>query len=157
MGKKILFLLTILLFSCDSNDSCDTVVCAAPITFTGISVYFVDKETDENSFVSGSLTFDDIVVTDIDNTIVEKELQEIELQDSDLRFRSHFIVIYDDFKPGENKYNFRVKNNLEYDMVLNATENTSGCCLGIYLDDLQINGVEHNLENSIYLPIIYIN
>lgn len=83
-------------------------------------------------------------------------MQQIELQDPDLPFRSHFLVVYDDFEPEENKYRFTVKNDFEFDIILKTRENTSGCCLGIYLDDLQVQGIDHNLENSIYLPIIYI-
>jgi len=162
MKKKILysFLFLILILACNTDNEsdidCSLVLCAAPLTYTGVSVYFVDKETDENSFVSGSLTLDDITVTDSENNVVKKELKEIELQDPDLPFRSHFLVIHDDFESGENEYSFTIKNNLEFDIAVDARENITGCCLGIYLDDLQIQGTDHTLEHSIHLPIIYI-
>ena len=133
------------------------LIVAAPVTFTGVRIYFVDKETNENSFVSGALTLDDIIVTDSDNSIVETELQVIELDDPDLSFRSHSLVIYDDFKVGPNQYSFRVKDKPEFEISYETIEYTTGCCLGIYLDDVQIEGIDHNQEHSIYLPIIYID
>lgn len=166
MRKNLLFLpvFLILLFSCKNDDDDETgcdipnalVDCAAPITHTGFNIFFLDKETNENSFVSGSLTLDDIIVTDINNNVMEKEIKEIVLHSSDLPFRSHFLVIHDDFKSGENTYKFKVKN-LEFNVVLDVIVYTTGCCLGSYMDNLQIEGTDHNLEHSIYLPIIYID
>lgn len=161
----MLCLLSILfiLFSCsddDDDNGCDIidglVDCAAPLSYTGISIYFLDRETNENSFVSSSLTIDDIVVTDDANNVVDKKIEEIEPHSSDLPFRSHFLVISDDFKSGENTFSFTVKNNIEFKITVDAIEYTAGCCPGIYMEDLEVNGVDHSLENSIYLPIIYV-
>ncbi|WP_209406349.1 hypothetical protein [Pseudozobellia sp. WGM2] len=166
MSGKVLYIIwqiyiLVLFFSCKPDDSggnnCGLVDCATPLTHSGAMVYFLDNGTDKNSFVSGSLTLDDILITDTKNNAVDIELKQIELHESDLPFTSHFLVIHDDFQPGDNTLNITVKDTLKFTLTLNTIEYTTGCCQGIYLNDVEIEGAAHNLEHSIYLPIIYID
>jgi len=153
----VVFALIMLSCNPQNNEDCSLVDCAVSISYEGIHLYFLDKDTNENSIASGSLTIDDVEITDQNNNALRKELFEIETHDPENPFRSHILTFYDEFEEGEYLYNFKVKDTIEFKVKLNVNYNGKGCCIGAYLDNLEIDGIEHSLEYSKYSPIIYLD
>lgn len=144
---------------CQNDDTlspdCSLVDCVSVLS--EIHLYILNQETKENVFKNELLVLDDFIIKDESNTILKTEIRTYNVNETDLYFISHSLVFYDNFKEGSKTYNVTLKDNIEFTIKIEAEYNTqSECCTGPYLHNIEIKGITHNLEHSIYYPIIYV-